>query len=163
MDGTRSFVVALLLVGSWAAGANTPITDRGWGAVQVGMTSSTLKAEGFHFATGFTAADDCAYFESATVPDLRVMVEGGRVVRVETDHPTYSTAAGVRVGDALAKVRRAYSGLVKRPHQYVDDGEYLILYSSDHKRAVLIEVVERKVVQIRGGVVPPVEYVEGCS
>lgn len=117
---------------------------------------------GFRLAAGFGESDGCAYLESPVAPGLRVMVEGGRVVRVETDRPSYSTDAGVRVGDTLARARAAYPHRLEKPHKYADDGEYLIVYSADRKRPVLIEVVEGKVVAIRGGVVPPVEYVEGC-
>ena len=130
----------------------------------MGMKVEAAKAIGFHLVSGFVDADDCVYLESPGAPALLVMVEGGLVVRVESSKATYATEAGVRVGDTLARARAAYSGLAaERGHQYVEDGQYLVAYARDRSRAVVIEVVEGKVVQIRGGLEPAVEYVEGCS
>jgi hypothetical protein len=163
MRAVCTVVVAVVVTAAWALGADAPITDRGWGRVQVGMQIAALRGLGFRLAPGFAQGDGCAYLESPKAPDLRVMVEAGRVVRVETNRARYSTTAGVRVGDTVMKVRDVYSaGAVERPHKYVGDGEYFIVHTSDRKRALLIEIVEGKVVQIRGGLVPPVEYVEGC-
>jgi hypothetical protein len=163
MKSIGAVLATVALGATWALGV-PPITDRGWGAVHVGMSVRELRAEGFHLAEQFTDADDCAYLQSSKTPDLRVMVEGGRVVRVETEQASISTDRGVRVGHTLAQVRREYPDrIVERRHQYADDGSYLIIYTTDRRRALLLEVINGKVVGIRGGVLPAVEYVEGCS
>jgi hypothetical protein len=118
---------------------------------------------GFKPSEGFSVTDECLYIESPGAPDLRVMVEGGRAVRVETSRPRYATPSGIRVGETEERARHVYAGrAVVRPHKYVPNAIYLIVYTSDRKRAVVLEVVDARVVAIRGGLLPAVEYVEGC-
>jgi hypothetical protein len=38
-----------------------------------------------------------------------------------------------------------------------------VIRTADGKRAVVIETDQGKVVAVRGGLLPAVEYVEGCS
>lgn len=86
---------------------------------------------------------------STRAPGLLFIIEKGR---------------GVHVGDAEASARQAYAGrAVITPHKYSPSGYYLLVRTADRKRAVVIETNEGKVVAVRGGQQPAVEYVEGCS
>jgi hypothetical protein len=50
------------------------------------------------------------------------------------------------------------------PHKYVaPDGNYLTVWSTNHKAAVRFETLQGKVTSFYAGRVPEVEYVEGCS
>ena len=125
--------------------------------------SAVLQGE-FKLADGFTGSDGCQYWLSASAPQVRFMVEKGRVVRADTNSKRYATLSGVRVGDTEVVARRAYEGraLIK-PHKYSPAGHYLVVSTRDGKRAVVIETDDNTVVGIRSGEQPAVEYVEGCS
>ena len=91
------------------------------------------------------------------------MFEGGHFVRVETSSPSYSTPMGIHVGDSEAAARKAYKGIARvEPHKYAPEGIYLIIPTTDGKRALVIEIDKGRVMEIRGGSRPAVEYVEGC-
>lgn len=160
-------VVLALLAAASSAADLAPITTAGWGRVRVGMSrQAAARALGgdLRLPTGMTDASGCHYRTATKAPGLRFMIEGGRVVRVETKDPRYATPSGVRVGDTESKARDAYAGRAAiSPHKYSSTGHYLVIRTSDGRRAVVIETDEGKVVAIRGGQEPAVEYVEGCS
>lgn len=144
-----------------------PITTAGWGPVRVGMSlrdaSSALGSE-LVAPKGLVGTDDCHYRTTTEAPGLLFMLEEGRIVRVETRSAHYSTPSGVRVGDTEALAQKAYAGrAVRKPHKYSPRGHYLVISTADRKRAVVIETDEGRVVAVRGGQEPAVEYVEGCS
>jgi hypothetical protein len=71
---------------------------------------------------------------------------------------------GVRVGDSEESARNVYGQRAfARPHKYLQGALYLIVYTADRDAAVVLEIVNGRVVSIRGGLIPAVEYVEGCS
>jgi hypothetical protein len=161
-------MLALAMLGAvLAVDASAPITTAGWGRVRVGMSrSAAARALGgdLRLPAGTTDATGCHYRTSTRAPGLLFMIEEGRVVRVETKSPTYVTPSGVRVGDTEASAREAYAGrAVITPHKYSPGGHSLMIRTADRKRAVVIETSEGKVVAVRGGQLPAVEYVEGCS
>ena len=92
------------------------------------------------------------------------MVEHNRVVRVETKDRRFRTASGVRVGDSEERARKVYGKRLEiNRHKYDEDGHYYIVRSADRRRALVMETDGKTVVSIRAGLVPAVEYVEGCS
>jgi hypothetical protein len=163
---TCALVVAMVAAAA-AAAPPAPITTAGWGRVRVGMSrSAASRALGgdLRLGKGTTDATGCHYRTSTRAPGLLFMIENGRVVRVETRSAAYVTPSGVRVGDTEAAAREAYAGrAVITPHKYSASGHYLVIRTADGKRAVVIETDEGKVVAVRGGQEPAVEYVEGCS
>lgn len=144
-----------------------PFTTAGWGPVRVGMPVAEVSAAlsgAFRLAEGFKVTDGCQYWFAPPVTDIRFMVEEGRVVRIETRHSRYATVSGVRVGDTEVSARRVYAGrAVIKPHKYSTTGHYLVVSTQDGRRAVVVETDDGRVVQIRTGQQPAVEYVEGCS
>jgi len=67
------------------------------------------------------------------------------------------------VAETEAEARREYAGqMVEHPHKYVDDGYYFYIYDPDRRHAVVIEIADGRVVEIRGGRVPEVLWVEHC-
>lgn len=107
--------------------------------------------------------EDCGYLELASNPHLWIMVEKGRITRLETASRLFRTASGVRVGDTEERVRSIYGARLEvEDHKYFDDGHYLIVRSADRKFALVVETDRKKVVNLIVGLVPSVEYVEGC-
>jgi hypothetical protein len=70
---------------------------------------------------------------------------------------------GFELGSPRQLSRTVYEGRAQiQPHKYVPDGSYLIIPTKDGKRAVVVEIYEGKVMEIRGGTRPAVDHVEGC-
>ena len=69
------------------------------------------------------------------------------------------------IGMTEAELRSRYgAGLQVRPHKYDTAARYLIYQGpDDSSRRLVFETDRRQVIRYRGGVMPAVEYVEGCS
>ncbi len=162
-------IAALFILAAWSSPDPhaVPVTAEGWGPARVGMTLSQAvdALDGTLVEIeGSSGTEGCFYMESVRAPGMRFMVEDGTLVRVETTDPRYRTPSGVRVGQSEGQARAAYQGrVVEKPHQYVEDGYYLVITLADARRAVVLETVDGQVVELRGGLLPPVLYVEGCS
>ena len=93
--------------------------------------------------------------------DLLVMLVDGVVARVDVIGASVATAAGANVGDSEARIRQLYPGARVEPHKYTD-GHYLVVDSTPRTRYVF-ETDGMKVTRYRSGVIPQVDWVEGCS
>jgi hypothetical protein len=97
---------------------------------------------------------------------IGVMVDAGKVVRVEVRRGNFATSTGARIGDTEQRIQSLYPGQVTvSPHKYTD-GHYLTVTPTtevDSANRIIFETDGRKVVNYRAGVRPQVEYVEGCS
>jgi hypothetical protein len=153
---------------------DTTLTMRadGMGPMRVGMTPAEARLALGHFkripdpaAPADTMA--CGYAWSARFSEgVKMMLEGGRVVRVEVDSGAVATAEGARIGDTEARIQQLYPGRVTvQPHKYTD-GHNLVVRpaeASDTTHLLIFETDGRAVLRYRGGQKPQVEYVEGCS
>jgi hypothetical protein len=113
------------------------------------------------------AATACAYLQWPGGPDgVWVMVEDGRVVRVDVRAGTTATEEGARIGDSDERIRQLYDGRVTAsPHKYTA-GQYLTVTPvspADSAFRLVFETEGGRVTEYRAGTVPQVEYVEGCS
>ncbi|MES2189893.1 MAG: hypothetical protein V4454_07210 [Pseudomonadota bacterium] len=91
------------------------------------------------------------------------MVEEGVVTRADAhDDQSVKNSANLRVGMSLGSVKRLHPKIQIKPHQYDENGHYLILESDDKKRAIVAEEIDGKVAEVRAGLNPSVGYVEGC-
>jgi hypothetical protein len=94
------------------------------------------------------------------------MAVGGQIARVEVTDSTVATAAGARVGDSEARINQLYAGRVQTgPHKYTN-GHYLTVRrgtGADSAYRLVFETDGRRVTRYRGGRMPEVEWVEGCS
>ena len=96
---------------------------------------------------------------------IGVMVDAGKVVRVEVRRGNFATSTGARIGDTEEKIKGLYPGQVAvSPHKYTD-GHYLTVTPTgdDSANRIVFETDGRNVVNYRAGVRPQVEYVEGCA
>jgi hypothetical protein len=162
--------------GGDAAGDTTlRVRHDGMGPLRVGMTADEARLALGHFEPLGPVAGDvqgdsalaCQHAESARLgPGVLVMLDGGRVVRVEVDSGRVATAEGARIGDTEARIEQLYPGRVTvLPHKYTD-GHYLYVRSaesSDSTRLIVFETDGRVVERFRAGQKPQVEYVEGCA
>ena len=98
-------------------------------------------------------------------PGVRVMVESGRIARVDVDTAGIRTAAGAGIGDTEDAVQRLYRGQVAVTPQKYADGHYLTVTPNpaDSSGAIVFETTSGKVTRYRAGRRPQVEYVEGCG
>ena len=108
---------------------------------------------------------DCQLRSLAALPGVAYVVDKGVLARVETRDPRYATVSGVRVGDDVKKAQRAYGKRLKAaPHPYFARGQTLAVYSPDGKFALVMESNDAgRIIMLRGGLVPAVEFLEGCS
>ena len=142
------------------------LSERGIGPIRVGMTvgeaAAALPGGGTHPET-----QECAYVGLSGLPEgVSLMTEGGRIVRVDVDDSSsVATARGARVGWTEAQVLALYPGARVQPHKY-EDGHYLVVIPgapADTTHRIVFETARGVVTRFRGGVIPAVEYVEGCS
>ena len=152
--------------------ATTPATDSsvteyGLGPLRVGMTFAEAKQALGGALVMPVEADgmECDYATWRGGPrGVHVMVDEGRIARVEIDSVGIATAAGARVGDTEERIRSLYPGRVTvTPHKY-EDGHYLTVNAAgDSTFAIVFETSKGKVTRYRAGRRPAVVLVEGCS
>jgi hypothetical protein len=142
------------------------LTERGIGPVRVGMTVAEAAAA-LPGGVAPPETQECAYVGLSGLPEgVSLMTEAGRIVRVDVDDSSaVATTRGARVGWTEARVLALYPGARVQPHKY-EDGHYLVVLPgapADTTHRIVFETARGVVTRFRGGVVPAVEYVEGCS
>jgi hypothetical protein len=107
----------------------------------------------------------CHYRTAERQPGVRYAVAGGVVTRVETRDPRYATLRGLHVGDTEASAIKAYGKRISvTPHPYFDKGHMLAVYSADRRFALVMETNDSgRIITLRGGKMPDVGWLEGCS
>jgi hypothetical protein len=145
------------------------VTEHGIGALRVGMTfdeASTALGGALRVPVGVDTTG-CDYLVWSGGPSgVQVMFDEHRIARIDVDTASIATAAGARIGDAEARIKRLYPGRVKvTPHKY-EDGHYLTMTPAapaDRQFRIIFETARGRVTRYRAGLMPSVEYVEGCS
>jgi hypothetical protein len=144
------------------------LADTGFGPITIGMTPEQANSAvdgSLTLPKGLTT-DACDYAVPRGLEGLAFMIEQGKVVRVEVRRPGIHTDQGASIGDSEARIYRLYSGHVRTsPHKYTA-GHYLTVTPADtvaHPYRLIFETDGAVVKNFRGGVLPQVEYVEGCS
>lgn len=157
-------------MGQPAAADSLPaVTEQGIGPLRAGMSLRDASAALGGALTAREGADaaGCDYLAwRGGPPGVRVMIDQGRIARVDVDSGSVATAAGARIGDREDRIRSLYAGRVTvTPHKY-NDGRYLTVMPPDRGDSALRIVFETKdgaVTRYRAGRRPAVEYVEGCG
>jgi len=105
--------------------------------------------------------ESCRYVSFESLPGSLFMVENGTVTRIEAA-PTIRNTLNISVGTRMDEVLKAHPDAQVIPHQYDPEGHYLIFPSKDNTAAIVMEVGDGTVTDIRAGLRPSVDYVEGC-
>jgi hypothetical protein len=159
-DRTGAAAVATPSPATWT------VTETGWGPIRAGASVADARA-----ALGGQLPEpanrECDHVRPTSGPQgVLIMTVGGQVARVEVRDTTVATAAGARVGDTEARINTLYPGRVQTsPHKYVD-GHYLVVRrgaGADSVYRLVFETDGQRVTRYRGGRLPEVEWVEGCS
>ena len=148
---------------------NRTVSERGIGPLRIGMTFAEASAalNGTLLVPVGVDTTGCDYLVwDGGPPGVHVMFDAHHIARVDIDTASIATAAGARIGDDEARIKRLYPGQVTvTPHKYVD-GHYLTVTPSapaDKQYRIVFETVGGRVARYRAGIMPSVEYVEGCS
>lgn len=145
--------------------ADMTVTEDGIGPIHSGMTVAQANAAiGGGFAAPKGGAAVCTYAVLTKAPrGLAVMLENGKVARVEVRSGSIATSTGALIGDSEARIKSLYPGVATTPHKYVAGGHYLTVTGSDLANRIVFETDGSKVTKFRSGQTPAVEYVEGCA
>ena len=150
-----------------ASAADNAVTEHGLGPLRTGMTiaEATTALGGALVVPAEYDTTLCDYAKwRGAPPGVHVMIDQGRIARVEVDSAGVATAAGARIGDSEERIKSLYPGRVTvTPHKY-EDGHYLTVNGvGDSSVAIVFETSKGRVTKYRAGRRPAVEYVEGCS
>jgi hypothetical protein len=165
----RLFVVVLIILCSdhAFAGKVTPVTVAGLGKAKFGMTLEQLnRAFGERFTTPSEEdvyTKSCFYVTPNTLPGTRMMIEDGRLTRIDITSRRYTTSDGLGIGaDRLTMKSRYGSRLTDEPHYYEGpEGRYLTL-DLNKSISVRFEIWDERVNHWYVGRKQSVQYVEGC-
>jgi hypothetical protein len=139
----------------------------GAGPIRYGMSVADAAAAMGDSIAAPPAAEECAYLRFQGMPDgLQFMVERGRIVRADVTAGPLPTAGGARIGMTGREVLALYGGALEaRPHKYDTAGQYLVLAPEEGRDSLrlVFETDGAVVTRYRTGVLPAVEYVEGCG
>lgn len=107
----------------------------------------------------------CHHRLSLQQPGVRYTLSGDVITRTETRDTRYATVSGVQVGQTVAQVQKAYGKrLSSAPHPYFAQGKVLTVYSPDRRHALVMEANDQgRIITLRGGRLPEVGWLEGCS
>lgn len=172
MKNMRALSVLLFVCGVASTGmasaekfADSRLTYSGLGALRIDMTLRDAERAGFKIVVDgqFSDLNECGLASVAGYENVQLLFEANRIARIEIYDARFSTLSGARIGDTESDIRRIYGARVKvEPHQYDPNGHYMIVSSSDKKRALVFETDGKVVTDFRAGRVPAVEYVEHC-
>ena len=146
-------------------------TFAGYGALKFGTLQADMERAwgGALKVVGKDANPRCYFMTPVwvkTPAEFNFMVSEGRFARIGSDSANFAAPGGGKVGMRTAELQRLYdNGLQARPHQYVAGGEYLSIDASGvaPTRLVFEANAEGIVTEWRVGLLPEVDYIEGCS
>lgn len=155
-------VLLLLLLAGYCSPANAEtLSPQGYGQIKFGTKIEIVEKQLKQAASPQKREFDCDFVKFEKYPGLVFMVEEGVITRADAEK-TIKNSAGVAVGSTLRQVKRAHPNIRTEPHKYDDNGHYLILSTTDNRSALVFEESNGKVTEVRAGIKPSVEYVEGC-
>lgn len=173
----KGFETAFLFALALASGACVGESSRadatwrvevtGYGPIRIGMSID----EAVEALDGAVDVPEelggCDYIFPRGWPEgISVMVVDGRVVRIDVSQGQVLTAEGAGIGTTEQEIVEIYPGQVEvRPHKYTD-GNYLVVrpagpLGAEHR--IVFETDGSVVERYRVGVLPAVEWVEGCA
>lgn len=147
---------------------SSPISTEGIGPILVGMTESVAEQAGnIELKADALMGGSCQYLNSETLKDVSFMFTEGILSRIDTRNPSSATLSGVGVGDSEADIYEAYGDRIQsEPNAYLPEtASYLTYVPEDplDDTRVLFDVNNGKIVNIRAGRLPEINYIEGCA
>ena len=146
------------------------LNEMGYGPIVAGMTYAAANdsLKGALKAAKNANLAECDYVTWEGGPaGLGIMVVEGKIARVDVgDNTDIRTKSGAQVGDTEDRIKSLYGNRVKVTDHKYEDGHYLTVRSAiptDTLHFIIFETSNGKVTRMRGGAMPGVEYVEGCS
>jgi hypothetical protein len=143
------------------------VTLEAAGPVRFGMTArAASSAAGVTAGNAAPADSACHYWVPPGAPaGLRLMLENGVVVRADAESAGPTTMSSLGVGSPVESVVVALGpSLQVSPHKYQwEQGWRYLSFSDDSTHRLIFEVDSHVVRSWRAGLLPAVEYVEGCS
>jgi len=144
------------------------VREDGAGPVRIGMTLAQLDAVLHEKSFKPAAKDDqaCFYVDPKSQPKILLMMEDGRLARVDVNGPGVFTSTGIQVGDTEKHALQVYGGKLKiKPHAYTGDegGHYLTTKSSDGRYGIRFETDGKKITMYYAGRFDAIQYIEGCE
>jgi hypothetical protein len=153
---------SLILVGCQMSANAQVLLPSGYGDIRFGEKLIVVEARLKEKASPEKREFACDFVKFKKYPGLSFMVEDGIVTRADAA-PEVKNVAGVAVGASMASVKKRFPHVRIDPHKYDEEGHYLVLPTPDGKAALLFEEGGGMVTDVRAGLEPSVEYVEGCS
>ncbi|MGH7650816.1 MAG: hypothetical protein ACREMS_03135 [Gemmatimonadaceae bacterium] len=145
------------------------LSEDGLGQIQIGMNLDDAVNMGL-LNENPEMKPDCDFVFPAVgagIPDgVSVMVVKGKVARIDVDTGSVTTEDGAKIGDSEDRIRAIYDGDVQvEPHKYIEGGHYMTVMgdSASAGKAIVFETDGKHVTSFRGGRLPEVKWVEGCS
>ena len=137
------------------------------GAIRIGATITELQRDGLTLAKRDDPMEGstCGYAHFKDMPDIAVMLDGDRVVRIDIGDKQHETLGGVRVGMSEADALKRLGGKAKvEPHPYTGpEGHYLVVHDEGAPNGLIVETDGKEVGSYRFGAWEQVQWVEGCS
>jgi hypothetical protein len=148
--------------------SDVALTEEGIGPIQIGMNLSDAVNMGL-LNDNPTRNPKCDWVYPAVgsgIPDVNVMVVNGKVARIDVDTGAVTTEDGGKIGDSEDRIKSIYGDDVQvEPHKYNAGWHYLTVLgdSASAGKALVFETDGKQVTSFRGGRLPEVKWVEGCS
>jgi len=137
--------------------------------IRVGMTvsESSKVIELTGYGNG-VASNECSYVKPKNGPSgIDFMVTNNQIARIDINSKEFTTAEGARIGSTEAEILKYYPGNIEvKPHQYIENGHYLIFRSPDARYQnyrLIFETDGTHVTTFRAGKIPEVGWVERCG
>ncbi len=148
---------------------NSKLKLDGIGSIRVGMTVS--EASKVIELTGYgngVASNECSYVKPKNGPSgIDFMVTNNQIACIDINSTEFTTAEGARIGSTEAEILKYYPGNIEvKPHQYIENGHYLIFRSPDARYQnyrLIFETDGTHVTTFRAGKIPEAGWVERCG
>ena len=162
-------LVVAIVISASAIAEPPAIRFDGFGPITVGMKrAAVIRALGQKPERSPDAEDEeCEYFiPNQGLEGISFMFSYGRLARIDVDKGKTPTDSGLRIGDSMSRIRKAYpKGVTVTARQYIPSphGKYVTVKSPDGKFAIRFETHKGRIVTFYSGRFPEVEFVARCA
>ena len=158
----KKFIVFICLLSCEIYASEPLLSENSYGPIQFGSQySDVADVLGKSLTKTFPENTECVQLKFENFPLAYFMVENGAITRADLGKEG-KNSLGIKSGEATKDVLKKHSSIIVTPHKYDSNGHYLIFKSKNGKNAIVIEESNGIITDIRAGLEPSVEYVEGC-